>query len=269
MREFGVPWGLRARAGIFAAACVLAAVGSAGAQEAEEEAEAAAAEEEPLVAYAIDVDFVSRYVWRGLAWTAGTAMQPSVSVDSFGFSLWGWTNLVLQHEDYEGQFNEVDAGLSYTYAWDFLELSGGLQVWSYPYQADSPTTGQADVAIWVPLGELFYLYTDQTVDIGSYAGAYYGELGATFAYETEAGPLVEATVLTGWASDAFNDTYVGVAQTAWNVVQAGFAVTFPLSYVYLRLHAQCSYLPDADLRAAVDDPFLAVGGIAVGTEGPP
>jgi hypothetical protein len=259
--------GQRARLRIVAAAAwSLLAAGSAGAQEGDE---AAAEEGEPLVAYAIDIDFVSRYAWRGLAWTEGMAMQPGVTIDSFGFSLWGWTNLVLQREDYEGQFNELDGGLSYTYAWDFLELSGGLQVWSYPYQADSPTTGQADVALWVPLGELFYLYTQQTVDIGSYAGAWYGELGATFAYETEAGPIVEAAVLTGWASDKFNETYIGVAQTAWNVVQAGFSVTFPLSYVYIRLHAQASYLLDADLRAAVDDPFLAVGGIALGTEGPP
>ncbi|MBI5487001.1 MAG: hypothetical protein HY905_06685 [Deltaproteobacteria bacterium] len=225
-------------------------------------------EEESLVTYAAELDFVSRYAWRGLAWSEGAQLQPYAEVAAFGASLWAWTNLVLQHEAFEGRFNEVDAGLGYDYAWDWLEVSAGLQVWAYPYQDDSPTTGQADVAIYVPVGP-FSFYTRQTVDLGSYAGAWWGELGAEFAWETDAGPEVEAALLTGWASDKFNESYIGPAETTWNVVEAGFSVSFPFRWLYVRAHAQCSYLLDADLRAAVDDPFLVVGGIALGTEGPP
>lgn len=243
----------------------------ASAQPAEDDADIEAdeaVEDDPLVTYAVEIDFVSRYLWRGLAWSEGAQMQPAASVDAFGVSLWAWANLVLQREAYEGQFNEVDAGLGYTYSWGWLEVSAGLQVWTYPYQDDSPTTGQADVALYVPVGP-FTFYTRQTVDIGGYAGAYWGELGAEFAWESDAGPIVEASVLTGWASDMFNDVYLEVDRTAWNTLETAFSVTFPFPWVYVRAHAGCSWLLDADLRAAVDEPFLVVGGIALGTEGPP
>jgi len=221
------------------------------------------------VTYALEADFVTQYLWHGLASTKGAAMQPWASVSAFGATAWVWTNLVLDREDYQGQITEVDVGASYEYGFDYVAIAGSLQAWTYPDIPDSPPTGQAEVTVSAPFGP-FSAYTTQAVDIGSYAGAWYGELGLTFDYEVESGPSIAAAAYTGWASDKFNDTYIGVAQTAWNLVGARLSLSYYFwDWLYLRPHADVTYLLDADLRAAVDEPFLVVGGIALGTEGPP
>jgi hypothetical protein len=250
-----------------AAAAVLA-LSFAAAARADDEPDVAPTAGEPLVAYTAEVAFNSQYLWRGLANTRGAVMQPYVDVSSYGATAWAWSNLVLEHEPNEGRFTEVDLGLSYGYPWEWVELTGQVQFWVYPYDGYGPSTGQLDVKVSVPL-DPFAIWTVQTVDILGYAGAWYGELGADFAHEFDDGPTVEASAFVGWASDRFNDGYLGVDRTAWNVLGSGFAVTWPFSVLYVRAHAECTYLLDADLRAAVDEPFLVVGGIAIGTAGPP
>jgi hypothetical protein len=71
----------------------------------------------------VGADLVSRYIWRGLNFGKSPAIQPSLSVDAFGFSLGAWgsyafsrTSLWLDDTtslDYS--FSEIDLFLSYTY----------------------------------------------------------------------------------------------------------------------------------------------------------
>jgi hypothetical protein len=122
----------------------------------------------------------------------------------------------------------------------------------------------------IPLGEeggTLTLFTLQSFDIGSYRGAYYAEFGVRYGYDLSDLASLEASVLAGWASALFNETYIGPAITALNLVGASLALTFyPLDFLYFRLHGQVSWLVDPELQDAVDDPVVAAAGIAVGAE---
>jgi len=172
----------------------------------------------------------------------------------------------------QGEFDEVDVGFTYTLDVPWFLLEATAQIWTYPNQEDAPTTIDLDVLLGVPIplgeeGGTLTVFTLQSVDIGSYRGAYYGEFGVRYGYDLSDLASLEASVLAGWASALFNQTYIGPAITALNFVGASLALTFyPLDFLYFRLDGQVSGLVDAELTDAVDDPVIAVAGIAVGAE---
>ncbi len=240
-----------------------------------EEAEEVAAEDvgnEPLVTIYGEANFPSRYAWRGLAWSKGLVFQPLLGVGAYGMDLWAACNLPLTEPPNEGQVDEVDVGFTYTLEVPWFLLEATAQVWTYPNQPDSPTTIDLDVVLGlpIPLGEeggTLTPFTLQSVDVGSFRGAYYGEFGVRYAYDLNDFTSLEASVLAGWASALFNQTYIGPAISALNFVGASLALTFyPLDFLYFRLHGQLTGLVNSELKDAVDDPVVGVGGIAVGAE---
>jgi hypothetical protein len=239
---------------------------------AEEGADGAAEEAEAVVTIYGEVDFPSRYLWRGLAWSRGLVLQPTLGATAYGLDLWVGGNVPLTEAPSQGEFDEVDAGLGYSLEIPWFTLAATVQLWSYPNQEDSPLTGDLDVELGVPIplgdaGGTLTIFTLQSVDIGSYAGAYYGEFGARYGYDLDDCAALEAAVLAGWASELFNETYIGPSINALNFVAASVGLTYyPLDFLYFRLHGQVSWLVDAELRDAVDEPVVAAGGIAVGAE---
>ena len=78
----------------------------------------------------VGADLVSRYVWRGQNFGSSAAIQPTLSVDAFGFSLGAWGSYAFSRHtlwvddstsvDYH--FTEIDLFLSYTYKFFTLML---------------------------------------------------------------------------------------------------------------------------------------------------
>ena len=50
------------------------------------------------------LDFLSRYVWRGMAYSAGAVWQPSGILSYRDFSLNAWGNFVLNDEYLQGKY---------------------------------------------------------------------------------------------------------------------------------------------------------------------
>ncbi|NQV03742.1 MAG: hypothetical protein HQ542_13920 [Bacteroidia bacterium] len=78
----------------------------------------------------VGADLVSRYIWRGQNFGSSAAIQPTLSVDAFGFSLGAWGSYAFSRHtlwlndsssvDYN--FSEIDLFLSYTYKYFTLML---------------------------------------------------------------------------------------------------------------------------------------------------
>jgi hypothetical protein len=237
-----------------------------------EEVAAEEAEEDTFLTIYGELNFPSRYAWRGLAWSNGLVLQPMLGVAAYGLDLWTAGNVPLTEKPNQGKFDEVDVGLTYTLEVPWFVLEATAQVWMYPNQEDAPTTGDLDVVLGVPIplgesGGTLTVFTLQSIDIGSYPGAYYGEFGLRYGYDLSDYASLEASVLAGWASALFNETYIGPAITALSLVGASLSMTFyPLDFLYFRLHGQVTGLVDGELADAVDDPVIAAAGIAVGAE---
>lgn len=237
-------------------ACLLLAVVQAA------DAQDTGADEPSGPVVSAQLDFFSRYVWRGLAWSQGPVLQPSVTVARGHFSATAWANFGLDRRD-GTSFNEVDLVLSYEASSGKLGLEGCLQFFAYPNQADSPATGEAVVSLCYPVGSLT-AYLSQASDFMHYRGAHYTEAGLRYdcALDTHTSLGLSGGVSAG--SRKFNEVYAGVMKSAWNVASLQLALERELSPGWdLCASLSLTELLDSDLRASGADRRLVVFGFGM------
>ncbi|MFB3895539.1 MAG: hypothetical protein ACE14V_04465 [bacterium] len=221
---------------------------------------------EPAVSYGAEVDFTSRYIWRGMPFSEGAVMQTSVWVSAADFTLTLWNNFVLHHEPNHGQVNEFDLTLGYGKEWDNISIEPSLNYYWYPNQEEAPSTGECIVKIAYTINEL-ELYTTHNIDIKEYPGAYFGDVGLGYSHDLNPNLTFDGQISLGWGSSKFNDTYIGISKSALNVAQCDFAVTFHLENgIYFRPHIALSTILDHELREQFDDSTMVYGGMAIGKE---
>ncbi len=234
-----------------------------------EEGLADSTKESRTIHYGSELDFNSRYVWHGLAWSEGAVVQPSAWVSAFNFTFSVWNNFVLGNEANQGQFNEVDLTLAYDWAWRKLGAKPALQLWLYPNQPGVPATGQASMELSYPVGP-FRFFTSHALDISAYPGAYYGDFGLSFERELSPNLSMSTSLGLAFASSKYNDAYVGLKQTAFAAAggergQLSFTY-YPKEFLYLRPHLSYSCLLDRRLRTLVEHANLFTFGLVTGVE---
>lgn len=232
------------------------------------------------LSFGAELDGNSRYVWRGLALSDGPVLQPSAWVSLAGFTLTPLANFAFREGDAPAGFNEVDFTLDYSRdirleargkkreARDEsnLTVNPSFSVYLYPNQADAPPTGELSLALSYPVGPVS-IFTDHSVDLIATPGAYFGDAGLSFESDLTQNLAVEASANAGWGSARFNEANFEVNHAALNAAGADLALTWSLgSLFYLRPHAALSVLLDRELRAAVPNPLLITGGLAIGRD---
>jgi outer membrane scaffolding protein for murein synthesis (MipA/OmpV family) len=210
------------------------------------------------------MEFFTRYVWRGLAWSEGPVLQPSVTVGSGPFEATGWANFGLDRRD-GTSLNEADLFLSYQTNAGNLGVETSLQFFAYPNQADSPATGEAVVSLHYPVGP-FTTYVSHAADFVHYRGAHYTEIGLCYSYEMDTRTSLDVSVGVSVGSRKFNDVYVGVGKAAWNAATLQMALEHELLPGWnLCTSLSLTELLDSDLRASGADRRLAVIGFSMCT----
>lgn len=225
-------------------------------------AQAPAAPQEPArPSFGASLDYCSRYVWRGIAFSGGSVLQPSASLQYGGFSASVWGNFVLGREASRHQFNEVDYTLSYEKSWGALTLSPAVQVYTFPNQPGVPDTGELAVTLSYALGD-FTLFTSQYVDFLEYDGAYFGLAGASYGHAVSPSVALSASLSCGWASDRFNEAYFGVHDSAFDVVSADLSLEWkPRGGFALRPHVGWSRIVSGEMAEQVQDRDQWVAGL--------
>jgi hypothetical protein len=214
----------------------------------------------------LEADFVSRYVWRGLALSDGPVLQPSVWVSFAGITLTPWANVAFHADSARTGLNELDLTLDYSQDILNLTVNPSLSVYLYPNQADAAPTGELALALSYPVGPVSII-SDHSVDLIATPGAYFGDAGLSFENELAPNVSVEASARAGWASARFNDVNFGVHRAALNVGGVDLALNWsPAGLFYLRPHAGLGVILDRGLRAAVRSPLLISGGLAIGRD---
>ena len=218
------------------------------------------------LSFGAELDGNSRYVWRGLALSDGPVLQPSTWVSLAGFTLTPLANFAFREGDVPAEFNELDLTLDYSRDVSSLTVNPSFSVYLYPNQTGAPPTGELALALSYPVGPVSVL-TDHSVDLIAAPGAYFGDAGLSFDTDLTESFALEVSARAGWGSARFNQTNVGVNRAALNVAGTDLALTWsPCGLFYLRPHAALSVLLDRELRAAIPNPLLITGGLAVGRE---
>lgn len=193
-------------------------------------------------------------------------LQPSASVSLAGFTLTPLASFAFREGDTPAGFNELDVTLDYSRDLSNLTVNPSFSLYLYPNQADAPPTGELALALSYPVGPVS-VFTDHSVDLIARPGAYFGDAGLSFESDLVQNLTVEASASAGWGSARFNEANIGVNRAALNVGGADLALTWsPGGLFYLRPHAALSVLLDRELRAAVPNPLLITGGLAIGRD---
>lgn len=218
------------------------------------------------VAFGLETDFNSRYVFRGIPYGRGPVNQSIAWTELAGFTVYGWGNLVLSPQPLQERLDEIDLGVSWAHQAGKLVLEPALDVYLYrgPPPFSVPSTGEASLKISHPVGPT-RIFTKQIVDVGSYPGAYFGEAGVSSEHGLGRSVTVGAAVSVGWASERFNQAYFKVPKPALNLIAAEVALTWaPSDHVHLKPHLELTRIPDGELSSGLGSPHIVSFGLAVG-----
>lgn len=223
---------------------------------------------ERLFQYDFQTDYYARYVWRGIAYSKGPVIQPSLGLTVKELYVWVWANYDLSYGSDDSDFyrlNELDFNFTYTIECGAWTIEPGIFSYVYPNQDESPATAEASVSVSYGLG-WGSLFIRQTVDIIEYGGAYFGEGG--LSYQKDLGKIsFEAETSLGWGSDRFNETYLDISKNALNLYSWNLSWTYYITEnFYVCPHLEFSVILDHDLRDAVDDFAILNGGLLLGLE---
>src|SRR5215467_2919137 len=96
-------------------------------------------ESEKKISGGASIDFVSKYVWRGIPLSDSPVLQSDAWVKAYGAQVLVWGNLDLS----EGSLNEIDLQTSYHYQWKNLIVEPALIFYFPRGQAGVAPTGEA------------------------------------------------------------------------------------------------------------------------------
>jgi hypothetical protein len=208
----------------------------------------------------VETDASSRYVWRAIDQGTGPVLQPSIwgSVSNLTLSLWGSVAAT--------GLTELDPTLSYSAEWRGFSFEPSFACYVFPTESDPFGTAELSFNAARPLGPI-EVFTDHSLDVVGYPGAYYGDIGLSFEHELASSLSGGASACVGWASAQFNEECLGVRRGALNSAEAEASLTWsPFELLYLRPHVAFSSLLDGGLRAATERPWNVAAGLAVGRE---
>ncbi len=247
------------RLGIRSAAFALLTLGSVAAAHAQESAPFA-------LSGGIETETNSRYVWRGLAWSEGAVQQSSLYCTMARLTASLWMNHDLNSPDAHLGLNEVDLALSYDLSLGSFGVEPSFSHYRYPYQSDSPATDELGLLLSYDLGGLS-VRSEQSLDIHSYPGAYYGDLGLACQAELSQRTSFEATVYFGWASSEFASAYAGEAPHPFRVAGVETRLYYsPAAWLYFSPHVSLSSVLPSGYGSLLGDSDVWQVGLAVGTE---
>lgn len=246
------------------AAALLIALAPAGclAQETAASAEKGAAK----ISFGLEADFNSRYVWHGIAFSEGPVKRSTGWITVSDVSFYATGNFVLGNEAQQGDFNEVDFGVSWKREWKKLRFEPSFDYYLSlpPAQVSDPSTGEATLQISHPIGPM-RIFTSHTFDVVAYRGAYFGQAGLSYEGEQKKRVTLAGYIALGWASSRFNEAHIGARRNALNVVQAEVSLTYALTKrFYFRPHFELSGTLDRRLRSHLEAPTIGNYGVAVG-----
>ncbi len=214
--------------------------------------------QQPVTADA-SVDFVSRYVWRGLDIGNTASLQPTVAVNYSGaqFGAWGAYTMFSDHSDVD----EIDLWLSYTHAienkvtltalvTDYYFPNKGVRFFNFNDYDDPSGAGAHTLEVGGTIGgpEKFPLSFSGFVNVYNDAGNNtYFQLDASFALDATTLDLFVGAAGGSKENPAYYGTddleVINLGVTAGREIRVSESFTIPLSVSFiLNPEAEIAYL---------------------------
>ena len=218
-------------------------------------------DDDEAFAVGADVDFVSRFVWRGAALSKRPVAEPEVWASYRSFTASVWSVLLLTAERQNPRFASMEVELGYKLAWMGLDIEPRVTRYWFYEQGGSDLTTEVGVDLKRVFGP-WALISRHDVDVEGHPGGYYGTLGGRVTHTRGAWEgTIEADV--AWATAAFNRAHWEKDVTTFDLVECSAEVRYTFTpQLSLALHGAVSTILSPALRAATSEPTLVWGGLA-------
>jgi len=223
-------------------------------------------DKESSFTYGAEMDFNSRYVWRGLLLDDGPIGQSSAWISAFGFTLTAWSNVAMTNTSGGSGLQSGGLTMAYNRDWEKLKIEAAIEAYTGQQAPDieAQNTMESSLKLSYPAGPL-RIFTTHAFDVLAYRGSYFGEAGLEYAKQITKSTEFTISVRSGWASAKFNDVYIGVNKSAFNFVGVEGSLTYYLGRrMYFRPHVEFSSITDRILREQLAPANIVSFGLAFG-----
>jgi hypothetical protein len=183
------------------------------------------------------------------------------------FSLWSSFPLAETTDGSRPQIVELE--LTREHKWGNLTVAPAVSMYFYHDLLQSIDRDRS-IEGWLYLSYdagPFQLFTNHSVDLLTYRGAYFGEVGINSAGRVLEPVEVGGSVAAGWASSRFNDAYADVAKPALDRISAeGWLTAHLKPHLYVGPHFEFSTIVDHRVRAGLVRPTYLLVKLIVGGE---
>jgi hypothetical protein len=218
----------------------------------------------PGLSYGGEVDFASRYVWRGLAFSEHPVVQPSARLSDYGATVGVSSSAYLGTEPgIDDTVSELDLTGRYDFTLGAASISPTIGAYLYP---SAPSTAELGATVSYDL-QLLALQTHQALDIADNAGGWYADIGAARSQPLGSRLKLDAAASVGWGSGSFARYYIDETLTGmhWGAAQLDSALTLSATdALYFRLHGTVSRMLEEHIRELAPEDNLVSGGLALG-----
>jgi hypothetical protein len=220
------------------------------------------------VSYGVEIGLSSGHADRGIVISDRPAVQPFTWVSGSVATLSVWSSFPLGEATDGSRPQILDLELTRAHEWRNFTIEPAIRM--FLYRDLLSLYGSRSIEGWLNLsyhaGPL-RLFTNQSVDVLAYKGAYFGEAGIAFDRRLSPRVKVGGSFKTGWASSTFNDVYVGIDKAALNLTGAeGQLTVYVKPHVYIGPSFEFNTTINRAVRAALAHPTMFFVGLVTGVE---
>ena len=220
------------------------------------------------LAYGAGVALGSGHADRGFLISDRPVLQPETWLGWGGTELSLWSSFTLAQTTDGSRPQIVELELTRRQTWGRLVLGPAVRAFLYhdPLSPASTRSVEAWLNLTYDMGPVS-LYTNQSVDVLAYPGAYFGEAGIASEHHVSPDVAVGGSLGAGWASAAFNDAYAGIATAALDRLSVQAWLTARLRpHLTIGPRVELSTIVDPAVRAQLAHPTYLLLGLTTGLE---
>jgi len=223
---------------------------------------------ERRTSYGGEIAFGSGHADRGFIVSDRPVVQPVLWLSGSGAELSVWGNFTLGETTDGSRPQIVEVELTREHKWRHVTIGPAIRMFVYHDPLGRSST--RSVAGWLYLsydaGPL-RLFTNHSVDVLTYRGAYFGEAGIESERRVLPSIAVGGSFAAGWTSSRFNEAYADIATSALDRISVeGWLTAYGNSHFYIGPHFEFSAIVDRAVRAQLIRPTYVLVRLTTGAE---
>ncbi len=211
-------------------------------------------EKERGLTYGVEIASGSGHADRGFVISDRPVVQPEMWVSRSGTEFSLWSNFTLAETTDASRPTILEMELTHEHKQGRISIRPAVTMVFY---RDAPSAySSRSIEAWLHMTcdvGPFRLFTNHSLDVLTYRGAYYGEAGIGSERRVSPRVRIGGSLGAGWASSKFNDSYAAVAKSALNRVFAeGWLTAHVNRHFYIGPQVEFSAIVDRGVRAGAD-----------------